>query len=577
MPTIQFTHLIRSPKLWAGLTISVLTLAFACNTHARAKIRAELEYGPVLYDYYQENYFSALVEFEYALAKANKTAKAAPAQVLKGGMLLSYGVGDDAYDIFDSLLAANESKATTNRAWYYLAKFYYSKSDWEKATSSIANITGVVPDDINLQYHYLSSLVRIDANDLGAAQKTMDLLSEEKSFYPYLLFNMAIGYLRSGDLTSAVSNLERVAAYTGSSEELLTLADRAKHGLSQLSVQAGNFSQAWTYLRGIQTTGLYSNRALLTYAWSAIKLKRYNDAMPALQILNKRSISIPEVQEAKVLLSHLYEQEGSERKALKANLLAEKEYKNGMAQVLSARKIIDTNHVPKEFISNLKAIVGDSEWSGEQSSVSYKKLTPFLIDLMASTAFNEIFNELKDLYAIQNNLRHWSSQMDQHTLILKGSYNRSLNKELRKGFERSVDLRSRLTDQSQELRLHTLTLGVSDQKRFKAMLEATSKELTILDDKIAQLNKIKPYKPPAGIDKLVDRQHRKLKRKLKTTEQYIAVLEPMVRKLVHAELDKHEERMKYYWAQSRLAKARLYDTTLMVLDAAREENKESKE
>ncbi|PCK04839.1 MAG: hypothetical protein COA42_18730, partial [Alteromonadaceae bacterium] len=50
---------------------------------------------------------------------------------------------------------------------------------------------------------------------------------------------------------------------------------------------------------------------------------------------------------------------------------------------------------------------------------------------------------------------------------------------------------------------------------------------------------------------------------------YIAKIENIVRKLVNLELDDHAERMAYYSAQARLAKARLYDMTLQDLDKAK--------
>ena len=540
------------------------------NAQAKAKSRADLEYGQVLYEFYQQDYFSALVEFEYASSIDNTMSQSDFAQVLKGGMLLSYGVADEAYDLFNSVLATTETEEVKNRAWYYLAKLFYSKSDWEKAADSVAQVGGVVPEDIYMQYHYLSTLINLDEDQLNKAQETMERLANDKTFYPYLLFNMAIGHIRSGSVSKAVTNLEQVAAYKGSNRELLTLADRARHGLSQLAIQTGNFPQAWEYLRGIQTTGLYSNRALLTFAWSAIKLKRYKEAIPALQALNQRSIAIPEVQEAKVLLSHLYEQEGSAKKALKANLLAEKQYKEGMSQVTAARKLINQRDVPKEFITNLNRIVNDSEWNKTEASVNYQQLTPFLIDLMASNAFNEILNELTDLYLIHENLSQWSSFISQHKLVLNNSYNRAFDQELLEKYLQGVELRDRLDEQSQELRLHTLKLKSSEQKRFEAILEATSSQLDELNEKIAQLEKVEPYKPPQGIDRLVAKRHRELGAKLKTTETYIAILEPLVRKLVNAELDKHEERMQYYWAQSRLAKARLYDETLLLLENTRD-------
>ena len=551
-------------------------LLISSTLEARTKSRAELEYGTVLFDYYQQDYFNALIEFEYNLALENLIAKSADGQVLKGGMMLSYGVPDESYDIFRAILNRSEPVDVRNRAWYYLAKLYYNKSDNVRAMEALAQVKGLVPKDIHLLYHYLATLININADHMGKAQQAADKISPDTPFYPYLLFNMAIGKLRGGDLTQAVANLERVTAYSGQSEELSVLADRAKHGLSQLAIQSGHYPQAWLYLRGIRTNGLYSNRALLTYSWAAIKLKRFNDAIPALEILNARSIAIPEVQEAKVLLSHLYEQEGSPRKALKANLLAEKEFKKGIEQVAEARRIIGLRDVPREFISNLEAIVEDSDWYGAQPTVNYQTLTPFLIDLMASHAFNETLKELADLYAMHDNLTYWSEQASQHQLILKESSSKSFSENLKTSFETSIDLRNRLSEQSQELRLHTLTLEVDEQERFQVLLDSMAKDLKVLDEKIASLQSVEaPYEPPKNMPDVVAQRHKEIKAALKRTEQHIAVLEPIMRDLVNAELDKHQERMEYYWAQSRLAKARLYDSTLLQLEKARSQNNQT--
>lgn len=560
-----------SPAMRAlALPLLLSCLFWNAAVAAKTASREELEYGTVLFDYYQQDYFNALIEFEYNRTIGNTLAANGDGQVLKGGMLLSFGVPDEAYAIFLALLNQNQPTEVRNRAWYYLAKLYYNKSDMPRAVDSLSQVRGDVPNDIHLLYHYLATLVNINANHLGQAQQSVDKVAQDTPFYPYLLFNMAIGQLRNGELSAAVTNLEKVTQYSGQSEELSVLADRAKHGLSQLAIQVGHFPQAWLYLQGIRTSGLYSNRALLTYSWASIKLKRFNDAIPALEILNSRSIAIPEVQEAKVLLSHLYEQEGSPRKALKANLLAEKEFKKGIEQLSEARRIIALREVPREFISNLEAIVNDSDWYGSQPSVNYQSLTPFLIDLMASNAFNETLKELADLYAMHDNLTYWSEQANQHLLVLKSTANKSFGDNLKASFNKSVDIRNKLTEQSQELRLYTLTLEVDEQERFKVLLDSVASELGQLDEKIAQLQTVQaPYEPPKNMPDVVAQKHAEIKVQLRRTEKYIAVLEPIMRDLVNAELDKHEERMRYYWAQSRLAKARLYDSTLLELEKAR--------
>ena len=183
---------------------------------------------------------------------------------------------------------------------------------------------------------------------------------------------------------------------------------------------------------------MYSNRALLAYAWSAINAKKYNDAIPALKALNQRSIAIPEVQETKVLLAHLYEQQGASKKALQSNILAEKEFKSGIEQVQAARKIIDGLNVPREFINNLEAIMAKSDWYASNPSVDYQKLTPFLIDLMSSNAFNEVLKELADLYAIRDNINYWLGRTVEHRIVLANASQKQFNKEIGNFFDKNT-------------------------------------------------------------------------------------------------------------------------------------------
>lgn len=532
--------------------------------------RQALEYGTVFYDFYQQDYFTALVDHEYVSHMGNPIALGDQSQVLKGGMLVSYGVPNQALPIFERLLASTHDEETQNSAWYYLARLYYNKSDAANAAKALGNIQGKVSSDVHAEYHYLATLININGNHLEKAEQAFEVLPQTSPYHPYLRFNMAIGHLKSGNLVQAVGELEHVASYAGTKEELLVLADRARHGLAQLAIQSGSFLEAWNYLTGIRSVGLYSNRALLTYAWAAIKLKRFDDAISALEILNERSIALPEVQEAKVLLAHLYEQQGEPRKALKSNLLAEKEFKKGLEKVEEARRIIGLRDVPREFIRNLEAIMDESEWHGIQLSVDYKKLTPFLIDLMASNAFTEVLRELTDLYYIQNNLQYWSKQTAEHALILENSSQKTFDNNVRQFLQKSETLQSRFDDQTLELRLLTLTLEESVQDRMSALIETTMQELKILQGTVNQLKDVKaPYRLPESYGGNVASLHKRLDVQLAETNKFISVLEPVMRDLVNVELNKHEERMRYYWAQSRLAKARLYDSTLLELEQAK--------
>ncbi|WP_026337466.1 hypothetical protein [Teredinibacter turnerae] len=532
--------------------------------------RDDLSYGPVIFDFYQQNYFLGLVEQSVAQTNKNSVALQDSAQVLKGVMQLSYGMPNATEPLFQSLLANTNNRAVANAAWYHLARLYYNKSEIAAAKRALAEIRGELPQEIRLDYLYLSSLLNGAASEDSIALLKQSRLADSSPQYGYLLFNMAVTQLRSGANEEGVEALEQLANYTGDNRELQALSDRAKHGLAQLATQTGELVRAWNYLRGVRTTGLYSNRALLSYAWAAIKLQQFASAIPALQLLDQRSIAIAEVQEAKVLLAHLYEQEGSPRKALKSNLLAEKAFKEGIATLREARAIIAKQDVPREFIENLEVIMDETDWYRANASVDYRKLTPFLIDLMASNPFNETLKDLAALYTLEDNLTYWLSQSEQHQLILKNMAGVSDGGELEQILVRSHGLNTRLKDQKAEIRLNTLTLSEAATERFQVLLESVERDLTLLDDKIQRVSRIKePYVRPAEHSALVAVNHQRIESALAQTRELISMLEPVMRKLVNLELAKHEERMNYYWAQSRLAKARLFDSTLLELEHTR--------
>jgi hypothetical protein len=75
-----------------------------------------------------------------------------------------------------------------------------------------------------------------------------------------------------------------------------------------------------------------------------------------------------------------------------------------------------------------------------------------------------------------------------------------------------------------------------------------------------------PYKQPADYDKMVADHHAMIKQRLAEIRDYINKFELIMRNLVKEELDEHEKRMKFYAAQSKLAKARLYDLMLLSLE-----------
>jgi tetratricopeptide (TPR) repeat protein len=525
----------------------------------------DLKYGGILFDYYQQDYFQALVGYEYAKATNELVHNAEEARLLQGGMTLSYGLPDEAQRIFKELLVDTVPQESRNKAWFYLAKLYYQKGEINSAAKNLGRIQGSVPADVAEEFNYLATLINIKNKHFDAADSALKFVGKDSVYEPYLIFNLAISQLDSGQEEACRENLRKVIAFgeQKTEEEFLVLADRAKQALAHLSVKNNNLVEAWGFLQNVRTTGLYSNRALLSYGWTAIKLKQFNQAIPALKALNKRSISIAEVQEAKVLLGHLYEQKGATRTALKQYLLAEKAFKEGVASISHARKVIAGQRIPEEFVVNLEAMMDETDWYGSEPSIDYTKLTPFLVELMSSNPFHSVIKELRDLYAIRNNLNYWGRQAIEHQLIIKHRQQGLTSDIIQTFIAETEGKQEQLENEISDLRLHTMTLDVEEQDRFVSLLEATDESFEFLDDKLIKVKAIKePFKQSEKNVRWASSLHKRIKQKLAKTDGLIDKLEHVMRIVVNAELDNHEERMRYYWAQARLGKARLYDRTL---------------
>ncbi len=166
-----------------------------------------------------------------------------------------------------------------------------------------------------------------------------------------------------------------------------------------------------------------------------------------------------------------------------------------MDSITHARKVIDGQRIPEEFVINLESMMDETDWYGSEPSIDYTKLTPFLVELMSSNAFHSVIKELRDLYALRNNLTYWGRQANEHQLIIKHRQQGLTSRKIQAYITKTERKQKQLEDEISDLRLHTMTLDVEEQDRFVSIIEATDKSFEFLDDKLMKVKAIKePFK-----------------------------------------------------------------------------------
>ena len=83
-------------------------------------------YGDALYYFFQDRYFTSVTTLMASQQFERLTHHDDEAEILRGGMLASYGLTREAGEIFAKLID-RASPSVRDRAWFYLAKIRYQR------------------------------------------------------------------------------------------------------------------------------------------------------------------------------------------------------------------------------------------------------------------------------------------------------------------------------------------------------------------------------------------------------------------------------------------------------------------
>jgi len=545
----------------------MLVFLLLCSQATDGHEVKDLKYGAVLFEFYQQKYFETLVEYEYADARGGIQLHGDYPNLLKGGVSLSYGLDEQAQDIFSDLIAENTDEMVQNRAWYFLAKMLYLRGDIERAAAMLSTIQGTVPQEIGQEYLYLAALINIKLGYFDEAEKISHKFNRKSPYAPFLYFNLGVALGKQKDYGRAIKSLEKSAAYADGSSELERLADRSNIVIAYLYDESQDERNATASINRVSTAGIFSNSALLGAGWSFVNSGVYREALAPLGILEQRSMAIPEVQEAVLLVPHVYEKMNLPGRAAEGFISAYDRYEETLDQLEKAREALKGADVLELFVSNLDDVVGESDWFGTAPSVSVNPLSPFLLDLMSDHSFQSVLKDLRDLYAIRNNLNSWKDKQDDFAVIL-GSRSVALDSAVRMQeaeacSERKADLQAdyiALIQQAEQL-------NAEERERVQWLFDDIVFELDNAGMMAEQL------KTPPGVALNTDYYAAQvthnmlaLDEALETTGVLIGKVENVMLELVNTELGIHEERLKYYRVQSHLAKVRILDRSLADLD-----------
>ena len=395
-------------RLSAVLAAMLLSASSPADDSAPATVR-DLAYGEVLFHFYQDDYFSSIVHLLKARRQETLDWHAEEAELLLGGLDLSYGLRDEANRIFSQLLDTHPGADIRNRAWFYLAKLSWQSGDSDKALAALQAIDGDMPDSLAAEVAHLQGLVLLARGDNTATGELLDNLRADRSWTPYLDYNLGVAQIRSGALADGSRTLEQVGEINGSSETRRTLRDKANLALGYSYLQHGQPDRARQYLERIRLEGPLSNRALLGTGWADIEADAWDRALVPWMELGSRDAADPAVQEALLAIPHAMNR-------MKLHGRAVEHYGQAINAYLDEQARLDASIAAirdGKLLSALDAAPDDTgtAWLHDAGAMAASPALRHQVELMARHDFQQAVSNYRDLRRIDDNLARWSESM----------------------------------------------------------------------------------------------------------------------------------------------------------------------
>ncbi len=448
----------------------------------------DIAYGEVLYDFYQGNYLEALTRLEAAKVRNEFSANRDDAELLLGGLYLSYGEHELAASIFERLLAKSTDAAVQDRAWYFLAKIRYERGYLPEAEQALARIAHPLPADLEPDRRLLEARVLMDEGKFEAARAKLESWKKPADeWIGYAKYNLGVALVRLGRVDEGARVLAEVGALETTDPELLALRDKADVALGYAWLQAARPGEAKPALERVRLDGPFSNKALLGLGWADAELKQYREALTPWTELAGRDLLDSAVQESLLAVPYAFAELGADGQAAARYTDSIKTFDAEMGRLDEAIGRVRDGELIGRLLASGR--LGADGWYWRLDALPDSPESRYLYALVATNRFQEALKNCRDLMYLLKNLDRWEDSVGAFHDILdtrqrayderKPLINRSLEQvDLDAMAAQRVELDSRL--ETIEATNDSVALGTPKQQQMWRKLKAMEPQLATL-------------------------------------------------------------------------------------------------
>ena len=396
-------------SLVASLAILAVTIGPVRADGLDGFVVQDPHYGEVLFHFYQQDQFTALTHLVTARSQNRVQRHQDDAELLQGGLLLSWGQHDEAGKIFERLLDATDDTSVRNRTWFYLAKVRYQRGHLEAAERAFESITAPLPPELEAERYNLQARLYMDNGRYAEAVALLNNWRGDETWTAYANYNTGVALVRMGQLEMGATLLDRVGTMRASTEEMRSLRDQANVALGFSYLQAQLDGDARPVLLRVRLNGPFSNKALLGAGWADSAGKNYQAALGPWLELSDRDLLDSAVQESLLAVPYAFAQLGAEPQAAEHYTRALDIFGTELARLDNALADADTGRLLNSLLETEPGSMGG--WYWQLDSLPDDERTRYLYFAIADHRFHEGLKSYRDLAALDTHLTQWRDKL----------------------------------------------------------------------------------------------------------------------------------------------------------------------
>ena len=377
----------------------------------------DAHYGEILFHFYQDDYFPAIVKLLAAQSRQQVGNHVDDAELLLGGMFLSYGHHLEAAEIFERLLADNVNEDIRNRTWFFLAKIWFQRGYLDESKQALARIDGKLPKNLEREANMLHAQLLIDSGDYGGAVAMLDDWKGRTEWASYARFNLGVALVRNGQLQEAKRILDDLGDMNPFNEELTSLRDKANLALGYALLQDKQPGAAKAPLQRVRLEGPFSNKALLGVGWADAEEERFDRALVPWMELRSRDLLDPAVQESMLAIPYALAQLDSVSQAADHYLNAIEAFYEESNRIDTTIGHLESGEFFDAFVSNDP--LDSTGWYWQMQELPQGPEARYLFHLLSTHEFQEGLKSYRDLNYLYRNLESWEDNIGVYANMLE--------------------------------------------------------------------------------------------------------------------------------------------------------------